>query len=80
MTDQSGTLEEGEITDQQIRAYAAGELSWRTIREQTGVEDFHVILDMLWERGLKLPRAPRDRPTKARAWLAEILAKQKGAY
>lgn len=37
MTDQPGAPKEGEITDQQIRAYAAGELSWRTLREQTGL-------------------------------------------
>jgi hypothetical protein len=58
-----------------IRDYAEGRLSWSRLRETTGVEDFGVILRRLGEEGLKLPRASRERPTQARLWLREALAR-----
>ena len=57
-----------------IRDYAEGRLSWSRMREATGVEDFGVVLRRLGEEGLKLPRAPRNRPTRARQWLRDALA------
>lgn len=59
-----------------MRAYADGRLSWSRLREETGLEDFGVILRRLDEEGLKLPRAPRDRSTHARQWLRDALAER----
>ncbi|MFC7737668.1 hypothetical protein ACFQX4_17925 [Roseomonas sp. GCM10028921] len=59
-----------------IRAYAAGQISWSELRAQTGVEDFREVLQALGQAGLRLPRASRDRPTNARLWLRETLARQ----
>ena len=56
-----------------IHAYAAGRISWREIRDQSGVEDFNAMLTSLAENGLKLPRAPRERPSNSKNLMREIL-------
>lgn len=59
--------------DQIVRDYSAGRLSWRQVREASGVEDFSEMLVALGRLGLKLPRAPIDRPSEAKQWLREWL-------
>lgn len=61
------------LTPQVIKDYAEGRLSWSQIRRQLDVEDFGLILLRLGDEGLKLPRAPADRPTQARGWLREAI-------
>lgn len=72
---QAGT--DGPIPSDLIRAYAEGRLSWGQLRDRTGVEDFRQVLLALSGAGLRLPRAPRTRPTNARLWLQEALARRR---
>jgi hypothetical protein len=70
----SGTSDDDQsLPEEIVRAYASGEMSWREIRERTGKEDFSILLEGLSKAGLRLPRAARDRPSQAKAWLAEAL-------
>ena len=62
-----------------VRDYAEGRTSWREIRALTGIEDFNIMLTRLGDEGLRLPRASRDRPSRAKLWLAEILAARSAA-
>ncbi|CAA9514673.1 MAG: hypothetical protein AVDCRST_MAG91-1836 [uncultured Sphingomonadaceae bacterium] len=64
------------LPDEVVRAYAAGEASWREIRERTGIEDFAEMLQALGTLGLRLPRASTDRPSRAKEWMREILAER----
>lgn len=69
-------MSDGTLSAELVRRYASGGISWREIRDQTGVEDFNIMLARLGDEGLRLPRAPRDRPSQAKAWMREILAAQ----
>lgn len=64
------------LTADVVRAYAGGALTWSQMRERFGVVDFYLVLQRLAEEGLRLPRAPADRATRARAWLREALAER----
>ena len=44
-----------------IRQYAAGEISWRALRER-GFEDYVEVLGALGELGLRPPIAPMEGP------------------
>ena len=63
------------LTDDVVRAYANGEIAWSQIRAKHGVTSFSLLLCRLGESGLRLPRADPNRPTQARTWLREALAK-----
>ena len=67
------------LEEQTVRAYAAGAISWREIRQETGVEDFGRMLQALGALGLRLPRAAADRPTRAKEWMREILEERSAA-
>ena len=67
-----------QVPEQVVRDYAAGRTSWREIRATTDAEDFGIMLVALGDLGLKLPRAPRERPSPAKQWLADVLADQAG--
>lgn len=56
-----------------VHAYAEGKISWREIREETGIENFNILLASLAKEGLKLPRASRDRQSNAKIWIHDIL-------
>jgi hypothetical protein len=47
-----------------IRQYAAGEISWRRLRER-GFEDYVQVLGALGELGLRPPLAPMRGPNVA---------------
>jgi hypothetical protein len=47
-----------------IRQYAAGETTWRELRE-AGFEDYIQVLGSLSELGLRPPIAPMDGPNSA---------------
>jgi hypothetical protein len=47
-----------------LRDYAAGEVSWRALREQ-GFEDYIQVLAGLGELGLRPPLAPMEGPNVA---------------
>lgn len=68
-----------QITEDTVRDYAAGKVSWREIRHETQLDDFQIVLLALRELGLKLPRAAADRSSQAKQWLAETLAARKVA-
>jgi hypothetical protein len=63
------------LPEDTVRAYAEGRISWRQIREETGIENFWLMLEALGELGLQLPKADPARASEAKAWLREILAK-----
>lgn len=65
------------LTAQVMRDYSEGRLTWRQIRDDWNVDDFNLVLERLGDQGLKLPRAPADRPTKARGWLLDAIADMK---
>lgn len=67
------------LTPQVMRDYAEGRLNWSQIRRQLDVIDFGLVLRRLGEEGLSLPRAPSDRPTKARDWMRQILTNKNAA-
>lgn len=63
-----------------IRAYAAGGISWRDLRER-GFDDFVQVLSGLAELGLRPPVAPMEGPNLAarergRAMLREALRRR----
>jgi hypothetical protein len=63
--------------DKLIRQYAAGEITWRTLRER-GFDDYVQVLGALGELGLRPPIAPPGGPNRAarergRAMLREAL-------
>lgn len=62
------------LTPEIVQSYAQGSLAWSQIRERYGVLDFGLLLRRVGEEGLRLPRAPAGRPSKAREWLREALA------
>lgn len=66
------------LTPDVVRAYAEGQLAWSRIREELGVRDFGTLLRRVGEEGLRLPRAPRDRPSPAKAWMAAWLRDRAG--
>ncbi len=68
-----------QITEDTVRDYAAGKVSWREIRNTTQLDDFQVVLMALRELGLKLPRAAANRSSQAKQWLTEALAARKAA-
>jgi hypothetical protein len=60
-----------------IRQYAAGEVTWRTLRER-GFDDYVQVLGQLGELGLRPPVAPMDGPNvearrRGRAIIREAL-------
>lgn len=62
---------------QLIRQYAAGEITWRALRER-GFEDYVEVLGALGELGLRPPIAPMDGPNvearrRGRALIREAL-------
>jgi hypothetical protein len=64
--------------DKLIRQYAAGEITWSTLRER-GFGNYVQVLAALGERGLRPPIAPMDGPNVAarergRAVIREALA------
>jgi len=66
-------------TDKQklIRQYAAGETSWRELRER-GFQDYVEVLGVLGELGLRPPIAPMEGPNvearrRGRAVIREAL-------
>ena len=69
--DQGGSS--SRLDSQVIRAFASGAITWHDLRGRFGVEDFTVVLRGLAAERLRLPRAAKDRPTPARAWLREVL-------
>ncbi|HZZ61574.1 MAG TPA: hypothetical protein VFE63_10405 [Roseiarcus sp.] len=63
--------------DTMIRQYAAGEITWRTMRER-GFDSYLDVLAGLGELGLRPPVAPMDGPNvaarrRARALIREAL-------
>ena len=63
-----------------IRQYAAGDISWHTLRER-GFEDYVEVLGALGELGLRPPIAPMRGPNvearrRGRALIAEALRRQ----
>jgi hypothetical protein len=63
--------------DKLIRQYAAGEITWSTLRER-GFENYLNVLAALGERGLRPPIAPMDGPNvsareRGRAFIREAL-------
>ena len=64
--------------DQLLRAYAAGDLTWSTLRGR-GFENYRDVLAGLGRLGLRPPVAPLDGPNRAarergRALIREALA------
>lgn len=64
-----------------VRQYAAGEITWRTLRER-GFDDYVEVLGALGELGLRPPIAPLDGPNRSarergRAMLREALRANK---
>lgn len=60
-----------------IRRYAAGDVTWKTLRE-SGFEDYVAVLGLLGELGLRQPVAPMEGPnvegrSRGRAILREAL-------
>lgn len=49
--------------DQLIRQYAAGNITWSTLREK-GIENYADVLAGLGKLGLRLPVAPMDGPNR----------------
>jgi len=69
-------------TESLIRQYAAGELTWHTLRER-GFDNYLEVLAALAEHGLKYPIAPMTGPNVAArqrgiALLTERLKAQDG--
>ncbi len=67
--------------EQLIRQYAAGEITWSSLR-QRGFENYRDVLAALGALGLRPPIAPMDGPnvemrTRARALVREALRSQK---
>ncbi|MGA8613729.1 MAG: hypothetical protein WB760_19060 [Xanthobacteraceae bacterium] len=67
--------------DKLIRQYAAGEITWRSLRER-GFDDYVQVLGALGELGLRPPIAPLEGPNRAarergRAMLREALRANK---
>lgn len=63
--------------DELIRQYAAGEITWRALRER-GFDDYVQVLGALGELGLRPPVAPMEGPNlearrRGRAMLREAL-------
>lgn len=63
-----------------IRQYAAGEISWRALRER-GFEDYVQVLGALGELGLRPPVAPmagpnREARERGRAVIREALRRR----
>jgi hypothetical protein len=74
-------MNEGE-KDRLIRQYAAGEITWRALREQ-GFEDYVAILGALGELGLRPPVARISGPNvdareRGRAMIRDALKAQRG--
>jgi hypothetical protein len=63
--------------EQLVRDYAAGKISWQLLQER-GIENYHDLLGMLGELGLRTPRAPLESDAAARANLGEFLSKYPG--
>ena len=64
-----------------IRQYAAGEITWRALRER-GFEDYIQVLGTLGELGLRPPVAPMEGPNvearqRGRAMIREALKARK---
>ncbi len=64
-----------------IRQYAAGEITWRALRER-GFDDYVQVLGALGELGLRPPIAPMDGPNvearqRGRAIIREALRARK---
>jgi hypothetical protein len=64
-----------------IRQYAAGEITWRALRER-GFDNYVQVLGALGELGLRPPIAPMDGPNVAarergRALIREALRAQR---
>jgi hypothetical protein len=64
-----------------IRQYAAGEITWRALRER-GFDDYVQVLGILGELGLRPPIAPMEGPNVAarqrgRAIIREALRARK---
>jgi hypothetical protein len=67
--------------EQLIRQYAAGEITWRALRER-GFDDYVQVLGALGELGLRPPIAPMEGPNvkarqRGRAILREALRARK---
>lgn len=65
-----------QISEDAVRDYAAGQVSWREIRHANQLDDFQVMLQALAALELKLPRAKPDRASAAKQWLAEALVER----
>jgi hypothetical protein len=66
-----------------LRAYAAGAVSWTTLRRR-GFEDYVEVLAGLGVLGLRPPTAPMTGPNRAarargREWLRQALRRQEQA-
>ncbi len=64
-------------TEKLIRAYAAGEITWTSLRER-GFDNFAEVLGALGDLGLRQPVAAREGPNVAarqrgRAFIREAL-------
>lgn len=63
MKNDAASLDDAVVTDDEIRAYAAGELGWSSLRNR-GV-DYYQVLSGLGALGLRPPIAPMTGPNVA---------------
>jgi hypothetical protein len=61
------------VSEDTVRDYANGKISWREIRNANEFDDFNVILATLRELGLRLPRANAGRDAPGKQILADLL-------